>query len=702
MWIAVAAAAVTGGVAVVALWKDPRAFVHRVFCVGLLLFALDAGLAAYSYMADAESPFLLRQWLQLFCASLLPSVWLLFSVTFARANYTEQLNRWRWVLLVALIIPLGLTTFFREAFFAGPPMLTEHGMLFVPTAWSGYVWHLAWVILSVMILMNLERTFRHATGYMRWQTKFLFLGIGGVFAAHLYTDSQVLLFRGINTGLDQVEMGVLLLADLFILRALFRGKPLTTSIYLSHQFLFGSFTALIVGIFFITLGVLALLSLQFAWIVDVHVMIFLVLVAVMVFAAVLMSDRLRMRLKRFIGKHFRRPQYDYRKIWQDFTGRTASLMETQPLCREIVKMVSETLEILSVSIWLLDERQERWSFGASTVYTNEAVAQLKLGNDNGMALARTLADQSQPVDLEGRGDDWVEDLRNTYGFAENKEARIRYCVPLQAAGRLIGIMTLSEKVFYEPLTVEETDLVKTVADQAAASLLSLRLSEELNQRKESEAFRTMSSFFLHDLKNLASKLSLVTQNLPVHMDNPEFRADALRTMTQSVTKINALSSRLSLLSQKLVLDCHPTDLNDLVTAAVSEARGIVRTAIHEDLGPLPPLSLDGEQVHKVIENLLINARDALGEEGEVHVATRHQGVWAEIAVTDNGCGMSGEFMAKRLFHPFQTTKKQGMGIGLYHCRAIVEAHGGRIEVESEEGRGTCFRVLLPLEKGASR
>jgi signal transduction histidine kinase len=62
--------------------------------------------------------------------------------------------------------------------------------------------------------------------------------------------------------------------------------------------------------------------------------------------------------------------------------------------------------------------------------------------------------------------------------------------------------------------------------------------------------------------------------------------------------------------------------------------------------------------------------------------------------------MSKEFMEKHLFRPFQTTKKQGMGIGLFHCKTIVEAHGGRIEADSEEGKGTTFRVLLPVWRGA--
>jgi signal transduction histidine kinase len=81
---------------------------------------------------------------------------------------------------------------------------------------------------------------------------------------------------------------------------------------------------------------------------------------------------------------------------------------------------------------------------------------------------------------------------------------------------------------------------------------------------------------------------------------------------------------------------------------------------------------------------------------QITVATSCTEKWAEISVRDNGCGMSREFIEKSLFRPFQTTKKKGMGIGLYHCKTIVEAHGGRIEVESEEGRGTTFRVLLPM------
>ena len=80
----------------------------------------------------------------------------------------------------------------------------------------------------------------------------------------------------------------------------------------------------------------------------------------------------------------------------------------------------------------------------------------------------------------------------------------------------------------------------------------------------------------------------------------------------------------------------------------------------------------------------------------VLVRTGKEEGWAWVEVQDRGCGMTTEFVAEKLFHPFQTTKPNGMGIGLYQSKMIVEEHGGRIEVISRPGQGSTFRVRLPL------
>jgi signal transduction histidine kinase len=86
----------------------------------------------------------------------------------------------------------------------------------------------------------------------------------------------------------------------------------------------------------------------------------------------------------------------------------------------------------------------------------------------------------------------------------------------------------------------------------------------------------------------------------------------------------------------------------------------------------------------------------VSKQGQVRIQTSRLNGWAVLAVADNGCGMSPEFLNRSLFRPFQTTKKAGLGIGMFQSKMIIEAHGGRIEVESEAGKGTTFRVLLPL------
>jgi hypothetical protein len=107
--------------------------------------------------------------------------------------------------------------------------------------------------------------------------------------------------------------------------------------------------------------------------------------------------------------------------------------------------------------------------------------------------------------------------------------------------------------------------------------------------------------------------------------------------------------------------------------------------------------LDQEQIFKVVTNLVINASEAVFQGGEIRVETSQNNGWAVLTVADNGCGMTPEFLSHALFRPFQTTKKKGFGIGMFQSKMIVEAHGGRIEVESELKKGTIFRVLLPIQ-----
>ena len=114
--------------------------------------------------------------------------------------------------------------------------------------------------------------------------------------------------------------------------------------------------------------------------------------------------------------------------------------------------------------------------------------------------------------------------------------------------------------------------------------------------------------------------------------------------------------------------------------------------------PLPRILADREQIQSVVTNLVLNARDALGSGGRIQVRTEHREGRAVLSVMDNGCGMSPAFVKESLFRPFQSTKKKGLGIGLFQCRAIVHAHGGGMHVETEVGKGTTFLASFPVNE----
>src|SRR4029077_14810783 len=115
----------------------------------------------------------------------------------------------------------------------------------------------------------------------------------------------------------------------------------------------------------------------------------------------------------------------------------------------------------------------------------------------------------------------------------------------------------------------------------------------------------------------------------------------------------------------------------------------------EDLQPVPEAMLDSQQIHTVLTNLVMNANEAVNGNGVIRVATIRDGSSVGFAIRDNGCGMTEEFIEKSLFRPFQTTKKKGLGIGLFQSKLIVEAHRGTVEVTSTVGAGTEFRIMLP-------
>jgi putative PEP-CTERM system histidine kinase len=687
-------AACSGALAIGVFLRSRRSIARWTFAAGMAVLAVEAVCGGLT--AGATSPGSIVDWQRwrLLAQSLLPGIWLAFSLSYARGNAREFLIKWRLPLAGAFLLPVALAAVFREDLIVSLLHDTAEDHWMLRLGWPGIALYIFLLVGSILVLTNLERTFRASVGTMRWRIKYMVFGVGLLFLVRAYTSSQTLLFHGVDLTLEDVNSGACVVAAALILRSLLRVGHFELDIYPSQSVLQGSLTVLLAGIYLLMVGVFAKVVTYLGGDPTFQLKAFLALVSLVLLAILLQSDRVRLHLRRFVSRHFQRPLYDYRTAWRRFTEGTALHVEQTDLCRSIVRIVADMFQALSVTLWLVDDRGERLMPVASTSLSQAQTHDLGTQGTDAEAAIRYFHDHPEPLDIESSQESWAVALRR-WQPGEFPHGGHRVCVPLIDRGEVLGVITLGDRVSGVSFSLQDFDLLKCVGDQAAASLLNVQLAQKLLRARELEAFQTMAAFFVHDLKNAATTLSLMLQNLPVHFDDPAFREDALRGISKTVDHINRLIGRLSLLRHELKIQPAETDLNELITKAVAALEKRPDLIVIKDLSPLPKLLLDQEQIVKVVTNLVLNASEAVPRDGQVRIATSQRNGWTVLAVTDNGCGMSAEFLHRALFRPFQTTKENGLGIGMFQSKMIVEAHGGRIAVESEPGKGTTFQVFLP-------
>jgi len=205
----------------------------------------------------------------------------------------------------------------------------------------------------------------------------------------------------------------------------------------------------------------------------------------------------------------------------------------------------------------------------------------------------------------------------------------------------------------------------------------------------------MSAFVVHDLKNLVAQLALVVKNAERHRDNPEFQRDMLETVEHAVGRMNQLMLQLRTGTSPMEKP-RPVDLG-LVIGRIIESKGPRQSIIDLDAEANVRVLAHEDRIERVIGHMVQNALEATeATGGHVRLRVYTENTCAVVAIADDGAGMTEEFIREQLFHPFQTTKPQGMGIGMYESMQYVNSIGGRIAVESSPDAGTRFDVYLQL------
>jgi len=411
------------------------------------------------------------------------------------------------------------------------------------------------------------------------------------------------------------------------------------------------------------------------------------------FAAMMLMPpgRARSWLKLQLAKHLFRHRYDYREEWLRFTHRLGDVQPGEELAGRIEQALAgitasarARLLVPGASGRLEPAGAGEWPEGAAAGCTPEFARMIERNGRilDGDALRAAEPGPSATVEERELAPAWLID-----------DAGIWAGVPLVHGDRLAGLVLLGRPPADRRMDWEDHDILSVAGRQVASHLAEAQGQEALGEARRFHEFNRRFAFIVHDVKNLASQLGLVARNAERHADNPAFRADMVATLKDSVARLDSLLQRLS--PQAVRADAPRVASPIVLLEAIAQRRRAqhpIRLTGRADVHAL----FDPVRLETALDHLVQNAIEASPAGEPVWLSVERRGLDAEIAVLDRGRGMTAEFLRHGLFVPFESTKTGGFGIGAFEARALIAGMGGRLEVQSREGEGTRFAIVLPL------
>ncbi len=549
------------------------------------------------------------------------------------------------------------------------------------------------LLLAVMGLVLIEQILRNTPPDALRAIKYLCFGIGGIFVYDFYLYSDALLFQRIDPTLWEARGFVNALVMPVIGVALIRNPQWSPAIFISRRMVFHTSALLGSGIYLLAMGIGGYYVRDYGGTWGAVAQTIFLFGAGLILLILLFSGPLRARLRVYINKHFFHYKYDYREEWLRFIRTLSSSDQNVPLPERVIRAISQMIDCPGGILWV---RRDNNRFEPEAHWNMELP--LPTSEPANSSLIQFLEIQKWVINL----DEYQRDpgLYKSLGDLEMPEwlkvvPDAWLISPLILHDNLLGFVVLARSpATHRHFNWEDSDLLKTTGSQAASYLAQHAISQALAEARQFEAFNRLSTYAVHDLKNLISQLSLVVSNAVRHRNNPLFMENVISTVENSVSKMNRLLARLrdgvQGDSKKIV------NLAKLLEEVVHDARAVKPVPILEcRIGDLT-ITADRDRLASVMGHVIRNAQEATPEGGRITVRLQKINGNAVVEVEDTGCGMDESFIRARLFQPFQTTKgKSGMGIGAHEAREFVRSLGGDIHVESTPGEGTIFRIHLP-------
>lgn len=553
----------------------------------------------------------------------------------------------------------------------------------------------AHVVFAIFGLILTEQLYRNTPLNLRWNLKYLCLGIGALFAIDLIVYSKSLLYKHLDMPLWQSRGIINALITPCLAFALPRldaisaqgtsSVPRRTTFYTT--ILFGC------GIYLILMSATGfyLKQVNAEW--GESIQTIFIFLAILLLVISFTSGKIRALAKVYFGKHFFHYSYDYREEWLKISQALAKLESLDELKHFIITTLTDLVESSGGGLWL---KNEQGHFFLAAEHNLRLTQQELVSLKTEPQLPLYLTQKQWVIDFYelAHAPEVYDDIDLTPWCYEDSEVWL--IVPLFHLQHLEAFAVLTQPRAPRKLNWEDHDLLKTVGMQLANALALNKASEALANNKQFETYHRLSAYLVHDLKNIAAQLSLVVKNADKHKHNPDFFDDTIDTLNHAVNKMQHIVEQLKQ-GKPSPTAATLTNLVDVIKKIERQHNGTPAITIETDLTDCM-IKADQTKLISVITNLIQNAQDATQKpDGWVKLVLSKQADYAVLKIMDNGIGMEPSFIAERLFKPFDTTKgNAGMGIGAYEARDFILKNTGQLDVESKPGQGSTFTIKLPL------
>lgn len=363
------------------------------------------------------------------------------------------------------------------------------------------------------------------------------------------------------------------------------------------------------------------------------------------------------------------------------------------------------------ALYLLDREHSQYDRVMTVEIQNASIAPLSFPPTHGLVQALTY--EHQILSLEE-----IPGLRPLTLHLANALLTISasLAISLLNKGRLVAFALLGSPASHPLSQQDGRDLLIALAQNAANALDAILVNDDLHQSqtlmRRTDRLRSLEIIaggFAHEIRNPLTSIKTFIQLAPERKDDTEFIQDFSRIVLDDVRRIERLIQEILDYARYMEPTLTEEDLNDIVISClyfIEVKADSKRIKIEKQLASeLPRVMLDRQQIKQVLLNLLLNAIDAMGDNGGQLTVRTHRLMkpggkeWVQIEIEDGGHGISKTNL-EHIFDPFFTTKHTsgehaGTGLGLTIVHQIIQEHDGAIQVESTEGVGTIFSVNLP-------